>query len=94
MNSELANSLKTLAPAAIETDWWGEMVFQVSGYLTANTPPRALLTLHTDYSPMNSRFSEATTAAPPRRFCPSLHRDHNAAKNSERLGRPVRGTWR
>jgi ADP-ribose pyrophosphatase YjhB (NUDIX family) len=43
MNSELASFLETLTPAATETDQWGEMAFQVSGYLTANTPPRAFV---------------------------------------------------
>jgi 8-oxo-dGTP pyrophosphatase MutT (NUDIX family) len=38
MDTALSVFLRDLAPAATETDQWGEMAFQVSGYLTANMP--------------------------------------------------------
>jgi 8-oxo-dGTP pyrophosphatase MutT (NUDIX family) len=40
MDTALSAFLRDLAPAATETDQWGEMAFEVSGYLTANLPPR------------------------------------------------------
>src|SRR5215510_12129193 len=39
MDIELAAFLGGLVPAATETDQWGELAFQVSGYLTETPPP-------------------------------------------------------
>ncbi|HEY7022164.1 MAG TPA: NUDIX hydrolase [Ktedonobacterales bacterium] len=44
MDTALSAFLRGLAPAATETDQWGEMAFQVSGYLTANMPPLEYVT--------------------------------------------------
>jgi len=39
----LSAFLRDLVPSATENDRWGEMAFQVDGYLTANMPPRAFV---------------------------------------------------
>jgi ADP-ribose pyrophosphatase YjhB (NUDIX family) len=44
MDAALSAFLRDLAPAATETDQWGELTFQVSGYLTANMPPLEYVT--------------------------------------------------
>jgi 8-oxo-dGTP pyrophosphatase MutT (NUDIX family) len=44
MDTALSAFLRRLAPAVTETDQWGELAFQVSGYLTANTPPLECVT--------------------------------------------------
>jgi 8-oxo-dGTP pyrophosphatase MutT (NUDIX family) len=44
MDTALSAFLRRLAPAATETDQWGAMEFQVSGYLTANMPPLEYVT--------------------------------------------------
>jgi 8-oxo-dGTP pyrophosphatase MutT (NUDIX family) len=40
VDAELASFLANLTPAATETDKWGELTFQVAGYLTASALPR------------------------------------------------------
>ena len=35
MDTALSAFLRGLTPAATETDQWGEMAFQVAGYLTS-----------------------------------------------------------
>jgi len=44
MDTALSAFLRDLAPAATETDQWGETAFEVSGYLTANLPPLEYVT--------------------------------------------------
>ncbi|HEY7021210.1 MAG TPA: NUDIX hydrolase [Ktedonobacterales bacterium] len=44
MNSELANFLETLTPAATETDQWGALQFDVTAYLTESAPPLEYVT--------------------------------------------------
>jgi 8-oxo-dGTP pyrophosphatase MutT (NUDIX family) len=44
MNPKLANFLETLTPAATETDQWGELRFEVTGYLTERAPLLELVT--------------------------------------------------
>src|SRR5262245_44282228 len=44
MDADLARFLEDLTPAATETDLWGELAFQVSGYLSAQAPPLAYVT--------------------------------------------------
>jgi 8-oxo-dGTP pyrophosphatase MutT (NUDIX family) len=44
MDTALSAFLRDLVPSAAETDQWGEMAFQVSGYLTANMPPLEYVT--------------------------------------------------
>jgi 8-oxo-dGTP diphosphatase len=39
MDTALSAFLTGLTPTAKETDQWGELTFQVSGYLTASMPP-------------------------------------------------------
>ncbi|HEX3271610.1 MAG TPA: NUDIX domain-containing protein [Ktedonobacterales bacterium] len=44
MDTALNAFLRDLASAATEADQWGEMAFQVAGYLTANMPPLEYVT--------------------------------------------------
>ena len=44
MDTALRAFLRGLAPAATETDQWGEMAFQVTGYLTDSAPPLEYVT--------------------------------------------------
>jgi 8-oxo-dGTP pyrophosphatase MutT (NUDIX family) len=44
MNSELTNFLESLTPTVTEADQWGELNFQVAGYLTASAPPLEYVT--------------------------------------------------
>jgi 8-oxo-dGTP pyrophosphatase MutT (NUDIX family) len=44
MDTALSAFLRGLTPTATETDQWGEMAFQVSGYLTASMPPLGYVT--------------------------------------------------
>src|SRR5689334_7348275 len=44
MDSALSAFLRDLVPSATETDQWGEMAFQVAGYLTADMPPLEYVT--------------------------------------------------
>jgi len=44
MDTALSAFLHGQAPAATETDQWGEIAFQVSGYLTASMPPLEYVT--------------------------------------------------
>jgi 8-oxo-dGTP pyrophosphatase MutT (NUDIX family) len=44
MDTALSAFLRDLAPAATETDKWGELTFQVSGFLTASAPPLEYVT--------------------------------------------------
>jgi ADP-ribose pyrophosphatase YjhB (NUDIX family) len=44
MDTALSAFLAGLTPTATETDQWGEMAFQVAGYLTASAPPLEYVT--------------------------------------------------
>ncbi len=44
MDTALSAFLRGLTPAATETDQWGAMAFQVSGYLTTSAPPLEYVT--------------------------------------------------
>jgi ADP-ribose pyrophosphatase YjhB (NUDIX family) len=44
VDAELARFLASLTPTATEADQWGELTFQVAGYLTANAPPLEYVT--------------------------------------------------
>jgi ADP-ribose pyrophosphatase YjhB (NUDIX family) len=44
MDTALSAFLRDLAPAAMEDDQWGEMAFQVTGYLTDSAPPLEYVT--------------------------------------------------
>jgi ADP-ribose pyrophosphatase YjhB (NUDIX family) len=44
MDRALSAFLASLTPTALEADQWGEMVFEVAGYLTASAPPLEYVT--------------------------------------------------
>jgi ADP-ribose pyrophosphatase YjhB (NUDIX family) len=44
MDPQLFAVLASLSPLARETDQWGELTFQVAGYLTASAPPLEYVT--------------------------------------------------
>lgn len=44
MDARLSSFLEALAPLAMETDQWGDLAFQVSGYLIATAPPLEYVT--------------------------------------------------
>jgi ADP-ribose pyrophosphatase YjhB (NUDIX family) len=44
MDPQLFAFLASLSPLARETDQWGELTFQVAGYLTASAPPLEYVT--------------------------------------------------
>ncbi len=44
MDADLAGFLERLRPTAVETDQWGELAFEVRGYLTGSAPPLKYVT--------------------------------------------------